>query len=99
MRNSGEAVLGLVLRREGEKTSDRCFAHSLSWFLNALRVGVVGWVAMEGWLRGSAHPSVVPCAGIVRRTLLLLQHLRNGSWGLVVLYLIVCNFPQLCGYF
>ena len=96
MRSSGEAVLGLVLQREGVQTSNRCFAHSLSWFLNGLRGGVVGWVGMEGWLRGSAHPSVVLCAGITRRTLLLLQHLRNGSWGLVFLYLIVCNFPQLC---
>ena len=83
MRDSGEAVLGLVLQWAGVKTSYRCLARSLrvSWFLNGLRVGVVGWVGVEGWLRGSAHPLVVSCAGITRRTLLLLTPPQKWQLG------------------
>ena len=64
--------------------------------LYGVRVGVCPGVRLAGWLRWSAHPFVVLCAGGMRSALLLLLALQKWQLVfLVFLYLVIHNLPQL----
>ena len=62
-------------------------------------------VSAEGWIGRLSHrgslgggvptPLVVLCGGILYSTLVLLQDLRNGSWVLAFLCLLVHSLPKL----
>ena len=56
----------------------------------------MGGSGRRGGLGGLATPLVVPCAGVMHRTLLLLPYLGSGSWVLAFLYLVLLNLPPLC---
>ena len=95
MRNSGKALLGLMLEHKGEKTSNRfrCLPpeRGRACLLNGVRVGVGSWVGLEtkGWLRWSAHPlDGAVCSVHVQVPCFCSRHLRSGSWvlGLFVSY-------------
>ena len=58
--------------------------------------GRIGRLSHSGSLGGSVPtPLVVLCGGILYSTLVLLQDLRNGSWVLAFLYVLVHSLPEL----
>ena len=73
-----------------------------SWFRIWEKVGACPGVWLEGWLRWSAHPfggiecrGDAQCPAFAPNTLLLLLTLQKWQLGLVFLYLIVHDLPQL----
>ena len=85
-------------KREQETGSLACSpSGGASWLLKWGEGGADRWAEPEEGLRWSAHPLVVPCAGIMRCTLLSLpvpQQWQLGFW--IFLHLVVHNLPQLC---
>lgn len=95
--NSGKALLGFMVHREGVKTSDRCpcsLPREATVPLNGMRVGADQWVGVvqvvcpHPWLCHAQGSCVIPyfCS----------LHLRSGNLILVFLYPFVHNMPQLC---
>ena len=63
MRNSGRALLGLLLQHEEAETSTVALIHppagrGLSWSLKWDERGTDWWIRLKGWLGWSAHPGV-----------------------------------------
>ena len=102
MRNSGKALLGLVLKHDKTRNSFPCSPlEPRGWRgeqgpLNGWKLGQIHGLDWRGSLGGLLTPLAAPCVGIMCRTHFTPQISEVPVGFLVFLYLIVHNLLQLC---
>ena len=107
MRNSGKALLGLVLKHDKTRNSFPCSplqpqgGRGEPGPLNGWKLGQIHGLDWRGSLGGLLTPLVAPCVGIMCRTPLLLpksQKYQLGFWSFCILLFIICS-NCACSYF